>query len=639
MRTTRRSTAPNGLSSNTAATSRRSRSLSDTVRSSTYRGNTVSSKEGGRSLIVTRGLQELLEKERKYRRLRGAAPTAAAGGKSKANRQRRRSGEVPNFVICYLCGRQFGTASIGIHRPQCYLKRLIVWERGDPATRGPKPIGPADHEKAMKARMVNAKTAAGLAAAGRYPGAGRMGGGGLARESSLREVELYNQLQMSAFTDAALSPCLNCGRTFLPDRLQVHLRSCKPGKAAKPIRTASCPTPLPAAKQSLVKQASAAPASAVNRPTRAAGAYAVPAAASTDDVPPAAAPSRKRADSTLPHYTFLEVVDSKGSVSPTATSPSWKLGGVRGESSGRVLGANALGGAAAAAGAQGSDVIEVEVDMDVDMDADMDADDTDLRSRGADSEHRLSSVAVTGAAPCTLVSLVPNRAASREPSAVPPLSTPPFGTDGLAEGDDSHDISCPPVLGSKWQVHVTGSRPRGTGTPSAPRTADTLDMVEKKQSEGFAEVQVQYTSAVTYISTTRVVADGKAEGERDSAKKIQLNNVSHFKNVSSRLNLQRRPADAKLVACKYCGRTFLPDRVQRHESCCIDRNKPVGARKSEMLSAAERTDAVATKRTALTPAAPAVEIVTAGKAKFCGGCGSKASAPGQKFCSECGYKL
>ncbi|KAG5471177.1 hypothetical protein CUR178_02488 [Leishmania enriettii] len=631
MSTTRRSTAPNGLSSNTAATSRRSRSLSDTVRSSTYRGNTVSSKEGGRSLIVTRGLQELLDKERKYRRLREAAPTAAAGGKSKANRQRRRSGEVPNFVICYLCGRQFGTASIDIHRPQCYLKRLIVWERGDPATRGPKPISPADHEKAMKARMVNPKTAAGLAAAGGYPGAARMGGGGLARESSLREVELYNQLQMSVFTDATLSPCLNCGRTFLPDRLQVHLRSCKPGKAAKPIRTASCPTPLPAAKPSLVKQASAVLASAVNRPTRAAGAHAVPTAASTDDVPPAAAPSRKRADSALPHHTFLEVADLKGSLLPTATSPSWRLSGVRGESSGCVLGANAPGGAAAAAGAQGSDVIEVEVDMDVD--------DTDLRSRGADSEHRLSSVAVAGAAPGTLVSSVAKRATSREPSAVPPLPTPAFGTDGLVDGDDDNDISCPPVLGSKWQVHVAGSRPRGTRTPSGPRTAGTLDMAENDQSEGFTEAHVQCTSAVTYISTTRVVADGKAEWERDSAKKIQLNNVSHFKNVSSRLNLQRRPADAKLVACKYCGRTFLSDRVQRHESCCIDRNKPLGVRTSEMLTAAESTDAVATKRTTLTPAAPAVEIVTAGKAKFCGGCGSKASAPRQKFCSECGYKL
>ncbi len=28
-------------------------------------------------------------------------------------------------------------------------------------------------------------------------------------------------------------PCKNCERTFLPDRLVIHLRSCKPGKPLK----------------------------------------------------------------------------------------------------------------------------------------------------------------------------------------------------------------------------------------------------------------------------------------------------------------------------------------------------------------------------------------------------------------------
>ena len=32
---------------------------------------------------------------------------------------------------------------------------------------------------------------------------------------------------------ANLVPCPNCGRTFLPDRLVVHQRSCKPKPAAQ----------------------------------------------------------------------------------------------------------------------------------------------------------------------------------------------------------------------------------------------------------------------------------------------------------------------------------------------------------------------------------------------------------------------
>ena len=34
---------------------------------------------------------------------------------------------------------------------------------------------------------------------------------------------------------AQLVPCDNCGRRFASDRIQVHLRSCKPGHASKPI--------------------------------------------------------------------------------------------------------------------------------------------------------------------------------------------------------------------------------------------------------------------------------------------------------------------------------------------------------------------------------------------------------------------
>ena len=33
---------------------------------------------------------------------------------------------------------------------------------------------------------------------------------------------------------AQLLPCENCGRTFAPDRLSVHQRSCKPKQGAAP---------------------------------------------------------------------------------------------------------------------------------------------------------------------------------------------------------------------------------------------------------------------------------------------------------------------------------------------------------------------------------------------------------------------
>jgi len=36
-----------------------------------------------------------------------------------------------------------------------------------------------------------------------------------------------NEQAFDTYNTQALVPCENCGRTFLPDRLLVHLRSCK----------------------------------------------------------------------------------------------------------------------------------------------------------------------------------------------------------------------------------------------------------------------------------------------------------------------------------------------------------------------------------------------------------------------------
>lgn len=41
------------------------------------------------------------------------------------------------------------------------------------------------------------------------------------------QLEEYNNDALKTYNDKALDACPNCGRTFLPDRLIVHLKSCK----------------------------------------------------------------------------------------------------------------------------------------------------------------------------------------------------------------------------------------------------------------------------------------------------------------------------------------------------------------------------------------------------------------------------
>ena len=42
------------------------------------------------------------------------------------------------------------------------------------------------------------------------------------------DLETMNQESSKAYNDKVLESCPYCARTFLPDRLVVHLRSCKP---------------------------------------------------------------------------------------------------------------------------------------------------------------------------------------------------------------------------------------------------------------------------------------------------------------------------------------------------------------------------------------------------------------------------
>jgi len=40
-------------------------------------------------------------------------------------------------------------------------------------------------------------------------------------------AQKYNEDAANSFNEKGLDPCVNCGRTFLPDRLVIHMRSCK----------------------------------------------------------------------------------------------------------------------------------------------------------------------------------------------------------------------------------------------------------------------------------------------------------------------------------------------------------------------------------------------------------------------------
>ncbi|XP_029475883.1 zinc finger protein 474-like [Rhinatrema bivittatum] len=103
----------------------------------------------------------------------------------------------PQTIVCYICGREFGTKSIDIHEPQCLKKWHIENDQLPRNLRRPEPKKP-------EVRSITAK--------GSY------------------DIDAVNEAAWQS-AQSQLVPCDICGRTFLPDRLIVHQRSCKPKPA------------------------------------------------------------------------------------------------------------------------------------------------------------------------------------------------------------------------------------------------------------------------------------------------------------------------------------------------------------------------------------------------------------------------
>ena len=95
--------------------------------------------------------------------------------------------------ICYICGRQYSTASLPIHEPQCLKKWKNENDKLPKSMRRPEPVKPQP--------MPNDK---GLKASGKYN---------------------YEDANWQA-AQANLVPCSGCGRTFSQDRIQKHQSIC-----------------------------------------------------------------------------------------------------------------------------------------------------------------------------------------------------------------------------------------------------------------------------------------------------------------------------------------------------------------------------------------------------------------------------
>eukprot|EP00002_Diphylleia_rotans_P027534 TRINITY_DN5523_c0_g1_i3.p1 TRINITY_DN5523_c0_g1~~TRINITY_DN5523_c0_g1_i3.p1 ORF type:complete len:501 (+),score=91.19 TRINITY_DN5523_c0_g1_i3:71-1573(+) len=95
----------------------------------------------------------------------------------------------PRMLICHICGQGFGTMSLPIHQKACIKK----WE-----------IEQSKLPQHLRSKLVNPMEV---------------------NPKNFANIDEYNDAAFSA-ANSNLVPCENCGRTFKPESLQIHLRSC-----------------------------------------------------------------------------------------------------------------------------------------------------------------------------------------------------------------------------------------------------------------------------------------------------------------------------------------------------------------------------------------------------------------------------
>ena len=93
----------------------------------------------------------------------------------------------PTALVCYLCGREFGTASLDIHLKSC-TKKWDTQEAYKPA-RDRKPLPQPPSEITALADGAPSDS----------------------------QMKLYNDAATEQFNNLVLEPCTRCGRTFNPE--------------------------------------------------------------------------------------------------------------------------------------------------------------------------------------------------------------------------------------------------------------------------------------------------------------------------------------------------------------------------------------------------------------------------------------
>lgn len=103
----------------------------------------------------------------------------------------------PVFLVCYCCGREFGKHSLEIHLKTCL-------EKFENEEKGKRKMAPTPEELEQIFNKIKS-----------------------GENVENKEITKYNEIADKIYKEYGMKSCPGCKRRFLPDRLEVHLKSCK----------------------------------------------------------------------------------------------------------------------------------------------------------------------------------------------------------------------------------------------------------------------------------------------------------------------------------------------------------------------------------------------------------------------------
>jgi len=121
----------------------------------------------------------------------------------------------PCFLVCYICGREFGKTSLEIHLKTCKIKFINGEE-----------ISNSTNTNFRKSQNINLPEPPHVLNS-------LLEKINLNQNISNTEFSEYNALAERIYKEKSLKPCPGCKRTFVREALEVHLKSCKSGQKAK----------------------------------------------------------------------------------------------------------------------------------------------------------------------------------------------------------------------------------------------------------------------------------------------------------------------------------------------------------------------------------------------------------------------